>query len=293
MQNVLITGASSALMQELIKKIDRSKFRVFGISRNISKIDGLNIEVLIGDINDQVFIHNIIQDKKIDSIIHAAAITHTRNTADYFKVNLQGTINLVDAAKGNNVHTFIFISSRVAGNKSGDYGLSKLQAEDYLKNNFDHWLIIRPSEIYGSNKNEGIDKLIHDVEQKKIILCPINVKSKLFPIFYIDAAQAIYELIFDHSYEKKVITINGLQGFSNYELIKKISTLLNKYIFIIPIPKFLMFIIKWLLEFSQINAKIVPDQIPRLYSLKETGLSCSGIQIEDYFKKEHKNKRFT
>ena len=285
MQHVLITGTSSALMQELIKKIDTAKFKIFGISRNKLKINNLTIEKLEGDICDPIFIQNIIKEKKINSIIHAAAITHSYNSKDYFKVNLQGTVTLVDAAKQNSVNSFTLISSRVAGKKSGAYGLSKLQAEEYVKNNFGHWLIIRPAEIYGGNKNEGVDKLIHDVENKRIILCPVNVKSKLYPMHYADAAQAMYKLIFDPQYDNKTITVNGDEAFTNYEFIRKISAILNKKIFIIPIPKFLMFALKWVLEIFRIKADIVPDQIPRLYSLKETGFNYSSIKIEGYIKK--------
>lgn len=281
-QNILITGASSILMHELIKKINENKYKIWAVTRDKLKIKNPKTELLVGDICDPAFINRIIKENKIDIVIHAAAITHTFYPQEYYDVNLQSTINLVNASKQNNIMKFVFISSRAASEDSGAYGFSKLKAEEYIKTNFDKWLIIRPSEIFGGNKKEGIDKLINDLLHKKIILCPLNMKSKLYPIHNNDAAQIIYDLTFGSPFENKVKTINGKEGFSYYELARRLSNAMNNKICIIPVPKFIMFIIKWIVEFFRIRTGIVPDQISRLYSFKETGLAFNTISIEEY-----------
>lgn len=281
-KNILITGASSILMHELIEKINETKFTIWAVTRDRTKISNPKTKLLEGNIRDPAFINSIILDNKIDIVIHAAAITHTSDTQEYFDVNLQSTINLVNASKQNNVQKFIFISTRAATMDSGAYGISKLKAEEFIKTNIDKWLIIRPSEIFGGNKKEGIDKLINDLFHKKIILCPMNLKSKLYPIFNSDAAQVIFNLIFDEHLDNKVLTINGKEGFSYYELIRRISKSLERKVFIIPIPRFIMFTIKRIVEVFRIRTGIVPDQISRLYSCKETELAFSTISIEEY-----------
>lgn len=285
-KNILITGASSILMHELIKKIDENEFIIWAVTRDSTKISNPKIKLLEGNIRDPSFINSIVLDNKIDIVIHAAAITHTHNAQEYFDVNLQSTINLVNASKQSNVQKFIFISTRAAGKDSGAYGISKLKAEEYIKKNVDHWLIIRPSEIFGGNKNEGIDKLINDLLHKKIIFCPMNLKSKLYPIFNGDAAQVIYNLIFEQHLDRKVITINGKEGFSYYELIEKICKTMEKKVHIIPIPKIIMFTIKWIVEVFRIKTSFVPDQISRLYSFKEIELVFNSISIGEYAQRQ-------
>lgn len=284
LKNILITGASSLLMQELIKKINKNDFNIWAVTRNKSKINIPEIRLLVGDICEVAFIDGIIKNNKIDIVIHAAAVTHSYIAQEYFDVNLQSTINLVVASKRNNVKKFIFISSRAASKQSGAYGFSKLKAEEYIKSNFSNWLIIRPSEIFGGKKGEGIDKLINDLLLRKIILCPVNMKSKLFPLYITDAAQIIYDLIFDSHNINKGITVNGKEGFSYYELIRKISKIMNKKVYIIPVPKFTMYLIKWSVELLRLKVGIVADQISRLYSYKETGLSPKivNVSIEKY-----------
>lgn len=289
-KNILITGASSILMHELIKKINEKEFIIWAVTRDSAKISNPKIKLLEGNIRDPSFINSIVLDNKIDIVIHAAAITHTGNAQEYFDVNLQSTINLVDASKQNNVQKFIFISTRAAGKDSGAYGISKLKAEEYIKTNVDQWLIIRPSEIFGGNKKEGIDKLINDLLHKKIIFCPMNLKSKLYPIFNGDAAQVIYDLVFEQHLDRKVITINGKEGFSYYELIDKICKTMKKKVHIIPVPKIIMFTIKWIVEVFKIKTSFVPDQISRLYSFKEIELAFNSISIEEYAQKQMNEK---
>lgn len=281
-KNILITGASSILIVEVIKRINENEYSIWAVTRDKTKILNSKIELLEGNICDPAFVKSILLDNKIDIVIHAAAITHTYNTPEYFEVNLQSTINLVNASKQNKVRKFVFISTRAASADSGDYGVSKLKAEEYIKRNLDKWLIIRPSEIFGGNKKEGIDKLINDLLQKNVILCPMNMKSKLYPIFNEDAANAIYDLTFDAHFDNKVVTINGKSGFSYYELIRRICKSLKRKVFIIPVPRFIMFTIKRIVEVFRIRTGIVPDQISRLYSFKETELVFSTISIEEY-----------
>ena len=114
------------------------------------------------------------------------------------------------------------------------------------------------------------------------MLCPINLKSKLYPIYNSDAIQIIFNLIFNTPLDNKLVTFSGKEGFSYYQLICKISKAIKKNIFIIPIPKFVMFTIKWVVEVFRIKIGFVPDQVSRLYSPKETGLQYNTKTIEEY-----------
>ena len=80
----------------------------------------------------------------------------------------------------------------------------------------------------------------------------------------------------------KVTTINGKEGFSYYELICKISKTIKKRIFIIPVPKFIMFFGQWLVTFFRLKIGIFPDQVSRLYSYKETEQAFGSVSIEEY-----------
>jgi nucleoside-diphosphate-sugar epimerase len=265
-KKVLITGISSLILKRLSSFIDLSEYKVIGISRNpmLTQLNG--IEVVQGDICDiNSFAHHI-QDCYM--IIHGAAITHSFNKTEYYKVNLNATKKLVDVANTNQVKRFIFISSNTAGTSSGAYGLTKLLAEEYIQENFNGWTIFRPSEIYGSKSNEGIDKLINDVIDKSIIFCPLAVPTNFFPIHMEDAVRLMFENTFDDTYRNEIIVVNGLEGFSFLDVIELTKSISNKKIRVIFIRKKMMFVIKRIVEIIPFYVGIIPDQIDRLYSIK-------------------------
>ncbi len=287
-KKIIITGASSALMLKLISLIDKDKYEIFGISRNIKNKPKQEIRWIKGDLEkiDEIKEHFA----SCHILIHAAAVTHTQDKEEYFKINTKGTENIVKIAKDYKTEKLVFISSRAAGFKSGAYGESKIIAENHIKQNFNNWIIFRPSEIFGGNKNEGIEKMINDIYFKKIIFCPANIPSKLYPVYIDDVASVIYDNTFNKNVLNRIITVNGKDGFSYTEFAEFTSKIFRKKIIIIPVPKFVLFLMKSLIEFFHLKTGIAPDQIDRLYSKKEIEKpDYKQISIEDYLKKYKNN----
>ena len=105
----------------------------------------------------------------IAAIIHSGAVIHVRRTADWYRVNTEGTLALARSAKAAGVRRFVFISSNAAGGASDSfrhmltedarakprshYGRSKWLAEQALRElhvsgRFEV-VILRPSMFYG------------------------------------------------------------------------------------------------------------------------------------------------
>ena len=105
----------------------------------------------------------------IDAILHSAAVIHVRRTADWYRINTEGTLCLAQAARSAGVRRFVFISSNAAGGRCDSehqvltesdpprplshYGRSKLLAEQGLMNMHKpgefEIVILRPSMFYG------------------------------------------------------------------------------------------------------------------------------------------------
>ncbi len=262
MQSILLTGASSELMQQTIKGMDDFTFK--GISRQNRTHD--TIQYVQGNLNDPFSLAEAVEG--VSMVIHAAALTHSNSSTDYFKVNVEGTLNLIKVAESAGVQKMVYISSRTAGLRNGAYAESKLMAEELVKSRMPEWLIIRPAEIFGGSTTEGINQLIEDIRSKSWVICPVNLSHKLYPIHLYDAARIISKHIFELESRSQVVTVNGREAFSFFELIQYISGALEKKINIIPIPRFLMFTIMYALQITGIRTSIVLDQIPRLYGAK-------------------------
>ena len=141
-KNILVTGGSGSIGQEIVKKAldDGAKFvRVFSNDENgLYEMEQIlrnkKIDYVVGDIRNLETVNSAV--KGIDIIFHAAALKHVDrcelNPFETFTVNIIGTNNIVKAAANENVKKVISISSDKAVNPIGVMGATKLLGEKLL-----------------------------------------------------------------------------------------------------------------------------------------------------------------
>jgi len=117
---------------------------------------------------------HVSQYGKWDYVIHCAGLTKSAGDSDFFKVNYEYTLNLVNALRysGNIPDKFVYMSSMGAFG-SGDeinytplrpedtpkpnsaYGISKILSEQYIQSLSDFpYLILRPTGVYGPREKD-------------------------------------------------------------------------------------------------------------------------------------------
>jgi len=181
MQKILITGASGFLGSVITRILTEMHYNISTIG--ISKTDDIHC-----DLSKSI----PIIKSDFDWIIHIAGKAHvmpknSNEIADFFKVNFEGTKNLIKGVEQSfkRPQSIIFISTvAVYGVESGTninedhplqgrspYALSKIKAEKFLK----EWCskndtvlgILRPPLIAGKNPPGNLGAMIKGVESKK------------------------------------------------------------------------------------------------------------------------------
>jgi nucleoside-diphosphate-sugar epimerase len=168
-KNVLVTGGAGCIGSHLSESLNElgAKVTIFDnlmrsedSLRNINEISKISgIKIIIGDILDFENISKLIELKKFDFIFHLAAMPSHRlaliQPRQYALTDVIGTINILEAARLNNVKTVVFASSnKVYGKQEppfsedkipapeGPYGQAKLSSEDWC---------MQYSKYYGIN----------------------------------------------------------------------------------------------------------------------------------------------
>lgn len=256
MKTLIVTGHSGFFGSALCKRLEQ-KYKVVKISKGSGD--------LAWDIS------NSFSGKLPDAyaIIHLAAIIKTNNKEDYYKVNSNGTLNLLNAAKISGIKRIIFastmnvygrnnlnITERMKPKPLTEYGKSKLLGEKYCekfaKKNTKS-IVLRFQGIYGPKRKSGA---IYNFLNNLIMDLPIKLNTTSAdswdPAYIDDAVNAIMLAL---NYFKKmknnfeIFNISGGELISLQALIQLISQIVHKK------PKFTEGHSKQVLTFSYNLAK--------------------------------------
>jgi nucleoside-diphosphate-sugar epimerase len=116
---ILITGGAGFIGSELAIRLAESGQDVFifdpaidDICKEIHEYD--NIVLIKGDIANAASISDLCEKNNVDAIFHLAAILPPLTEQEpytAFKINVEGTINVLECARKNNIKTVIYPSS--------------------------------------------------------------------------------------------------------------------------------------------------------------------------------------
>lgn len=164
----LVTGANGFIGRRLITPSDR------GLVRHVSTLPNM----VYGDLLDPTSLAAACQG--CDTIFHCAGYAHSFTSSDpdaHWRINFEGTRNLLLAAKDAGVKTFVYLSSVKAmaepgdecvdeswpGEPSTEYGKAKRAAEDVvleagLKHSM-HVVNLRLSMVYGRGGKGNLERM--------------------------------------------------------------------------------------------------------------------------------------
>lgn len=229
--NILVTGSAGFIASHLIEELlKNSSNNIVGIDNfysgtklNMEYIRSLDknkvFKFIEADIREFQIINQIINENKIEQIYHLAAIVSVQESIKApllsNEVNVKGTLNILEAARLNNVKRVVFSSSAaVYGNEPtlpknelsltkpiSPYGYEKLMGEQYMKlysQLYDvETVVLRYFNVYGERQS-----FISDYSGV-ISIFENNFKNNKIPNIYGDGEQ--YR---DFIYVKDVVYAN-------------------------------------------------------------------------------------
>ena len=154
---ILITGATGYIGRHLVSRLvaqgERPRCLVRNIKRAASILPAGTLEFVQGDTTSPASLETAVQG--VDTIVHAAFITADQKQSagnHYQETNVQGTANLVEAAKKAGVKRIIVISGLgTKPDKPGSYMQGRYLAEKMVKESGLDWTIIQPSVLFGKD----------------------------------------------------------------------------------------------------------------------------------------------
>lgn len=300
---ILITGANgfigSSLVRELVKdyKLNILIRKTSNIDKIKSVIDKTN--VFYGDVRNKNTLIEPVKNSNV--IIHTAAVLRCIETSDFFKVNYEGTKNIVDTVLeyGKDIKVIIYFSSLAAAGPSFSlsvkkvgfenpvscYGESKLLAEQEILRCSEKikTIILRPSAVYGPYDK---DMFLY-FKMAKIGILPYFSKNFYIQFTYINDIVEIVRKILN-SYERlnfnsKIFFIAEEKCYNIFEIREIMSKIMKKKVMLIKIPQILGYI------YAVVNEKFYSlfYKKPAVFNrdkLKELSYSCWWCDSKEILK---------
>ena len=163
-KNILITGGAGYIGSHISEVLVKNKKKIFvvdNLSTGYRKLINKNAKFFKADILKSKRIRNIIVKNKIDSVIHLAANLiigeGEKYPNKYFKNNVLGTKNLLEACENTGIKNLVF-SSTAAVYKDGQYKVHEKS-------------VIKPKSVYGKTKIKAEKIIKRFCKRNKINYC--------------------------------------------------------------------------------------------------------------------------
>ena len=170
-KTILITGAGGSIGSEIARQISNCQPKdLFLLDRDESGLLDVDIsidnqklhtskQIILADIRDQDRMLKVFAQVKPEIVFHAAALKHLNilevHPDEGYKTNVEGTYNLLASTIGNNVKTFVNISTDKAADPISILGKTKLIAEQLTAGYADiekncKFVSVRFGNVFGS-----------------------------------------------------------------------------------------------------------------------------------------------
>ena len=204
--NILVTGANGFIGKNLCVYLERM---------DDVKVIPFDKDETLSDLKKFV--------KKADFIFHLAGVNRPDDNKQFYEGNFDLTKSLVDILNEYKKDIPLIISSSIQAELDNDYGKSKKQAEDYMRDNYSKSIIFRLHNVFGKwcrpnynsvvatfcyNIAHGLDITVND-PNKELELVYIDDICETFGRAVLDISTVSYNDI-NYIKERKVISLGEL-----------------------------------------------------------------------------------
>jgi len=277
---ILVTGGTGFVGSHLIRRLRRKDLPVRAVVRTPAKAQGLKdlgVDVVRGDVSDKASLEQAASG--CDRVVHLVGIIQEAADATFQGVHVEGTRNVLEAAKRAGVRHFFYQSGLGTrpGAKSA-YHKTKWEAEELVRAGTIPFTILRPSLIYGPGDQFTI-RLSGMIKLSPVLPVIGSGKSKIQPLFIDDEVTCIEKAITSDSFLNEMYEVGGPEQLTYEEVTVAIAGILGVRRPTFHMPLFFMKTAARVLETVLPTPPLTTDQ---LIMLQEDNV-CSMRDIRDAF----------
>jgi uncharacterized protein YbjT (DUF2867 family) len=221
---ILLTGATGllggALLELLLARGHETRCLVRADSTNASRLDGQRVEIFYGDAAREEDLYRALGDAK--ALLHVAGIEYAPP--------------VVRAAGRAGVDRVLIVSSTSAHSAYAFRSGPKLRMEELVRGSRLAWTILRPSMIYGSERDKNVHRLLRFLDRSPVF--PIfGPGTNLWqPVYHEDCARGVLEALERPASVRRSYDLPGAEPLAYLDLVKTAAAALGRSPRIVRLP---------------------------------------------------------
>lgn len=277
---ILVTGGTGFVGTHLIRRLRKNDLPVRVVARNPDKaawLRDLGVDVVKGDIADKASLEKAAEGT--ERVVHLVGIIQETARSTFRSVHVEGTRNLLEAARKAGVRHFFYQSA--LGTRPGAqsaYHKTKWEAEELVRASGISFTILRPAIIYGPGDQFTI-RLSEMIRLSPVLPVIGSGKSRTQPIFIDDVTACILQAVTSDCCFNEMYEIGGPEQLTYEEVTSIIAAAMGVRRPVFHLPLFFVQAAARMLETVLPKPPVTTDQ---LIMLQEDNV-CGMRDIRDAF----------
>ena len=171
-----------------------------------------------------------------EAVAHCAGINREIGNQTYRRIHVEGTRNLVQAAKAAGVRKIVMMSFlRARPNCGSAYHESKWAAEEIIRHSGLDYTILKSGMVYGRG-DHMLDHLSHSLHTFPLFATVGFREKAVRPVAIDDLIQVMRTALSDSLLANKTVAVTGAEELMLSEAARRVAGVLGRRIFILPAP---------------------------------------------------------
>jgi uncharacterized protein YbjT (DUF2867 family) len=246
---IAITGGTGFIGRHLGNRLAAEGHEVLLMARRNRRLsEGLSTSVVTTDLSNPGLLAEVIRG--CDAVAHCAGINRELGSQTYRRVHIEGTRNVLAAARQAGVKKVVLMSFlRARPNCGSPYHESKWMAEESVRNSGIDFTIIRAGIVYGRGDHmlDHLSRALYTFP----LFAMVGLKEKeIRPLAVEDLVRVMRAAIVDNRLNRQTIAVTGPEQLYLSEAVNRVAAVIGRKARMVPAPLWFHYSLAYLLEFS-------------------------------------------
>lgn len=228
---IAITGATGFVGAHLTSRLESEGHELVLIARR-SRNDDARLRV--SDLSDMEQLRELFTGCK--AVAHCAGINRELGDQTYERVHVEGTRNVVEAAKAAGVEKIVLMSFLRARPDCGSpYHESKWKAEELVRNSGLDYTILKAGVVYGRG-DHMLDHLSHALHTFPVFGLVGFKEKSIRPLAIEDLVHVMRAALIDRRLKRQTVAVLGPEEIYLSEAVRRVAEVVGKQPLMFPLP---------------------------------------------------------